>query len=179
MTKTAIKIPTFWFENHPLSAQRDILFDKLVPAFGSCDTLQGELLLAANKISHDYFNNGWGNNWSGSLMYLKKYFRMLCTSPQPLGAEFNAALSLIEPFACGSMAAYAFVNDEDIVAAITLIEQEVVQAILDNQTEIKNPSSIFDLQKPDEETPEEAPEEYEEEDDEDYEYEVFVEDELC
>ena len=37
--------------------------NNLVPAVGKADTFKGEIWRAATKIYHDYFNNGFGNEW--------------------------------------------------------------------------------------------------------------------
>jgi hypothetical protein len=52
------------------------LFAKLVPAEGKCETLEGEILRAASRISYDYTNNGFGNNWSGALNFLDRYLHL-------------------------------------------------------------------------------------------------------
>jgi hypothetical protein len=46
------------------------LFERLVPTSGPCETLEGELLRASSRIYHDYYNNGFGNNWSGAFNFL-------------------------------------------------------------------------------------------------------------
>lgn len=43
---------------------------KLVPGYGNCDTYKGEVWRAATKIYHDYFNNGFGNNWMKPAAFL-------------------------------------------------------------------------------------------------------------
>lgn len=49
------------------------LWNELVPVEGTCKTVEGELLRAMTKIYWDYYNNGFGNNWSGAFNFLKKY----------------------------------------------------------------------------------------------------------
>jgi hypothetical protein len=36
-------------------------------------TVEGELLCAASRIAHDYWNNGGGNNVSGAFYYLRQH----------------------------------------------------------------------------------------------------------
>ena len=43
---------------------------KLVPLSGKCETLKGEIYRAAVKIYYDFFNNGFGNNWSAPAQFL-------------------------------------------------------------------------------------------------------------
>jgi hypothetical protein len=42
----------------------------LVPMMGRADTFKGEVWRAATKIYHDYFNNGFGNNWKEAAEFL-------------------------------------------------------------------------------------------------------------
>lgn len=41
-----------------LEKRNTALFEKLVPATGTCDTLEGELLRAVNRIVYRYYNDG-------------------------------------------------------------------------------------------------------------------------
>lgn len=41
-----------------LEKRNSVLFEKLVPASGKCDTLEGETLRAINRILYRYFNDG-------------------------------------------------------------------------------------------------------------------------
>lgn len=36
----------------------EILFDELVPTFGKCDSLAGELVRAVNRVGYRFFNDG-------------------------------------------------------------------------------------------------------------------------
>lgn len=42
--------------------QYKVLYERLVPESGKCETLEGELLRAVSRIYYDYTNNGFGNN---------------------------------------------------------------------------------------------------------------------
>jgi hypothetical protein len=70
----------------------DSLYVKLVPDDGPAETHAGEMLRAAGRIQHDYYNNGFGNNWSGALNYLRDaglpkhldmYLRKYATGKRP------------------------------------------------------------------------------------------------
>ena len=52
----------FWDNKHPLTAVKDEMWKKHVPAAGSCNSLEAELFLAANRLGYDYYNNGFCNN---------------------------------------------------------------------------------------------------------------------
>jgi len=60
---------TYW--NNQGKYQND--YDRLVelmPAMGKSSTIAGELIRAASKLAHDFYNNGMGNNTSGAVNYL-------------------------------------------------------------------------------------------------------------
>ena len=44
---------------------------KLVPMSGNSPMVAGEMVRAAVRLSHEYYNNGMGNNVSGAINYLK------------------------------------------------------------------------------------------------------------
>jgi hypothetical protein len=66
----------FWNNTHPRNEESNTAYGELVPAMGKCETLEGELLRASSKIYYDFFNNGFGNNWSGPLNYLDKHMSL-------------------------------------------------------------------------------------------------------
>lgn len=68
----AVEIPSFWNRKHPLY-ESYLKFESLLPVEGHCSTVEGELFRAATRICWDYYNNGFGNNWSGALNFLKDY----------------------------------------------------------------------------------------------------------
>lgn len=65
----------YWGSDAPHQKEYSELFKKLVKPSGPSDTVEGELLRAANKIYYDYYNNGFGNNWSGALNFLEHQAR--------------------------------------------------------------------------------------------------------
>jgi hypothetical protein len=62
----------YWNDQGRYQADYDRLYE-LVPAYGSADTVAGELIRACSRIAHDFYNNGMGNNTSGALNYLRHY----------------------------------------------------------------------------------------------------------
>ena len=50
-------------------------WEKRVPPSGGCATLKGEIMRAAGRIHYDYYNNGFGNNWSGALNFLEAHLQ--------------------------------------------------------------------------------------------------------
>jgi hypothetical protein len=69
----------------PLSAEYNRLFALLVPSEGRCATLEGEMLRASSRIYHDYYNNGFGNNWSGAHRFLDKHLGLRSSERKMLG----------------------------------------------------------------------------------------------
>lgn len=67
-----VEIASFWNRKHPLY-ESYLKFESLMPVEGNCQTIEGEVLRAATRIYWDYYNNGFGNNWSGALNFLKEY----------------------------------------------------------------------------------------------------------
>lgn len=60
----------YW--NNP-SAEYHELYNALVPDSGAAKTIEGELLRAATRLYHDYFNNGFGNNVSGAENFIRTF----------------------------------------------------------------------------------------------------------
>jgi hypothetical protein len=67
---------SFWNHDHPRQEEYQRLWDELVPDSGPCETLEGETLRASSRIYRDYYNNGFGNNWSGALTFLDEHMGM-------------------------------------------------------------------------------------------------------
>jgi hypothetical protein len=133
-------------KTHPLSEQSSALFDKLVPAVGKCDTLQGELLRASSKISYDWYNNGWGcNNWSGAVIYLQRHLQVLPVQPSPAERQQLAkSLARVYNFSHGERVRGS-ISDSSVMKHITKIHEIVVAAILANPEPVDNPIDMWDL----------------------------------
>ena len=63
---------SYYNENGKHQAEYDRLW-KLVPDAGQADTVAGEIIRSAGKISYEHYNNGFCNNVSGALNFLQKY----------------------------------------------------------------------------------------------------------
>lgn len=151
----------FWDNNHPLAADSTRLYAELVPSSGKCSTLQGELLRASNKISYDWFNNGWGcNNWSGAANFLQEYALDL-SSKRTVGEcnAFKIALSRVHDFSHGERVS---IKDDDADAIVTTIHAFVVQNVLDNPEPVVNSFDMWDFSEPD--APYLSEDDYDEED---------------
>ena len=142
------EIPNFWNDDHPLATKSEELFNQLIPLDGHCPSLQGELLRASTKINYDWFNNGWScNNWSGAVVFLKKFFSELPVQPDiETHVAFEGALSYVEEYSHGEPAPY---NKERADEVVTRIQQVVVQAIIDNPDLIANTRDMYDFTEED------------------------------
>jgi hypothetical protein len=158
-------IATFWNEQHPLSKKAQALYDKLVPDHGSCDTLQGELIRSSNKITYDWFNNGWGcNNWSGAVRFIQANFTKLPNLPDAMFVEqLMKELEYVSQYSHGEPCSMKY--DGKVCMTVTKIHEIVVNALLANPTPIENKDDWLKYQEDRYEAPYEEEEEY---DDEEY-----------
>lgn len=74
MSNTKDYMTTFWGGQNPRQELYRRLWDQLIPSYGHSHTIEGECLRAFAKIEHDAYNNGGGNNHSGSLLFLREHF---------------------------------------------------------------------------------------------------------
>jgi len=64
---------SFWNGNHELSEEQERLAKDYMPPMGAAETLEAELFRASNRLLYDYFCNGWCNNKTAELEFLKAY----------------------------------------------------------------------------------------------------------
>lgn len=60
---------SYWNETGKNQAEYKRLVE-LMPFTGNADTVAGEMIRAASRLGHDFWNNGMGNNTSGAINYL-------------------------------------------------------------------------------------------------------------
>jgi hypothetical protein len=63
---------TYWEESGPHQDEYMRLRQALVAESGMSTTIEGECISAAERLAHDYWNNGGGNNLSGAFYYLRR-----------------------------------------------------------------------------------------------------------
>lgn len=68
-----MKLGCYWNDTGKYQSQYDALWKDLVPQSGKSDTVAGEMIRAAGRLTYDCFNNGMGNNTSGAVNYLLKH----------------------------------------------------------------------------------------------------------
>jgi len=130
---------TFYNSKNPMSAAYERLYAKLVPQCGKCDTVEGELLRASSRIYHDYYNNGFGNNWSGALNYLDQHFGLKAGERR-----------LLRAYARGKIVKRSTYNTNTAIpAALEGIAERVVQHVALAEVTGLTPNSddMFDLQE--------------------------------
>lgn len=66
---------TYWNDDGQYQKQAKEL-EELVPDSGPAKTLRGEIFRAATKVYHDYFNNGFGNEWPAPAQFLMNHLKL-------------------------------------------------------------------------------------------------------
>jgi hypothetical protein len=120
-------------------AEYSELFERLVPADGKCETVEGEILRAASRIHYDYTNNGFGNNWSGALHFLAQYLGLT-----------EKELEILKPYARGRVAPE--IKDMfGLTDPILTTCDKIVNRAVERAKRQAPPSfpDMFDLQDPD------------------------------
>lgn len=63
----------YWHDSGKYQEKFSVLFNRHVPPSGKSNTVAGELVRAANKLTYDFYNNGMGNNTSGAINFLHRH----------------------------------------------------------------------------------------------------------
>jgi hypothetical protein len=128
---------TYWDGVGKYQDLYDELFQQLVPPDGKCSTVEGELLRAISKIYNDYYNNGFGNNWSGPWRFLETFAGKL---------DLSKELKILEPYAHGRMAK----KNRSVEFALDSMVDKAIEYIQSKNGEFTpNTSDMWDLQEPD------------------------------
>lgn len=61
----------YWSGDSDLQNEYEDYYSQLVPSMGEADTIQGELLRNISRVAYDYYNNGFGNDKSDEMEFLK------------------------------------------------------------------------------------------------------------
>lgn len=93
---------------------------ELMPSYGKCDTLAGELIRAANKLAYDFYNNGMCNNTSGAINFLQRK-----------NAVTSAVYNKIYEYSRGLIYRGDYKTDNLHLAIISMIDQ-TVEFIINN-----------------------------------------------
>ncbi len=109
---------TYWGNDGEQQAAYDKLWSELVPPEGACTTIEGECLRAISRIYYDFYNNGFGNNWSGAFNWLIRH-----------GFIIGKEISLLIPYRHGDMNYRGNFEDDDIVLTLENITNRIVTDI--------------------------------------------------
>ena len=115
----------------------DNLWEQLVPASGSCDTLAGEVIRAAGRLRYDFYNNGMGNNTSGAIHFLDH-----------CGILHDEDFQTVYPYTRGRIYTGSYDND-DFHNAIDNIVESATVFVLNNPAsmQIENTEDMFDYEE--------------------------------
>lgn len=151
--------PLKYWNNTP--AEFKELFNALIPGSGAAQTLEGELLRAANKLYYDYANNGFGNNVSGAENFLRTFGG---NNPR-----LHNALDVLHPYTRGNPGNELDRNpkaEQAVEAALDVMMDVIFYRVLSASQANDfhpNPGDMYDYSNSDDPYPED--------DDEDDEYE--------
>lgn len=133
---------TFWNNKHELCEESERLGSELMPISGNCETIEGELYRASSRLSYDYYNNGFCNNWSGALEFLARHdmvtvreHSVLC--PYRFGNLYESDMGFYE-------------DDCPLQQALVAIHERVIERVLEkegNLTPNTQNVDMFDFQE--------------------------------
>ena len=134
----------YWNNQGNFEAEFSTFTSELMPSSGPAETLGGELVRAANRLYYDAFNNGFCNNTSGAINYIKQYL----VPHYRDNKDLLEAIALIEPKT--NTNGYSSVG-ESTGAALDLIIDQVALFIINHEdlAASPNPCDMFDFQDED------------------------------
>jgi hypothetical protein len=161
----AAKRPGKYYDSDRQPREYRVFWDQLIPASGKAETVEGEMLRAVSKIQHDFYNNGFGNNWSGALAYLQQYL-------PSFGVNIPHTLwNTISPYATGRTHPNNQKIENNIGLALDQITDGVMAAIRNSDGNYHpNQADMYDMSSPTQWSDDE--DDYDEDDD-DYEDDVY------
>lgn len=131
----------YWNNQGTYQVEFDQFSRDLMPAMDAAESLAGELVRAANRLYYDAFNNGFCNNTSGAINYLKTYLLPYYKDDEDL----QEAIAYIQPKT--NTGDYSTVGATTGAALDTIVD--AVARLIINKPELKtqaNPCDLFDLQ---------------------------------
>jgi len=161
----AAKRPGKYYDSDRQPREYRVFWDQLIPDSGKAETVEGEMLRAVSKIQHDFYNNGFGNNWSGALAYLQQYL-------PSFGVNIPHTLwNTISPYATGRTHPNNQKIENNIGLALDQITDGVMAAIRNSDGNYHpNRADMYDMSSPTQWSDDE--DDYDEDED-DYEDDVY------
>lgn len=86
----------YWSNEGERQAEFTALTEELMPAVGAAATFGGEVIRAVNRLYYEAFNNGWGNNVSGALNFLREFF--VGAAPAELRPQIREDIATLQPY---------------------------------------------------------------------------------
>ena len=121
-----------------MSATFERIFEELVPDSGKCDTVAGEMIRAAGRLRHDFYNNGMGNNTSGALKFLREK-----------SAIDRELFEYVLPYTTGRVYSGNYKNDLFHIAIDRIVEMTTKMVTFNPQLmTMKNTEDMFDYEDP-------------------------------
>ena len=123
--------------NGEYQSQFNTIFEEFVPASGSANTLAGECVRAISRINYDFYNNGFGNNTSGALNFVKSYI-------------YYEVYDTLSEFTRGRVYNDNYGPDYIHKAVVKMTDQVLAMIVNNPQTmTIENKTDMFDLEDSD------------------------------
>lgn len=121
-----------------MSATFERIFAELVPPSGKCETVAGEMVRAAGRLRHDFYNNGMGNNTSGALKFLREK-----------SAIDRELFEYVLPYTTGRVYEGKYQNDLFHVAIDRIVEMTTKMVTYNPQLmTMENTEDMFDYEDP-------------------------------
>lgn len=121
-----------------MSATFERIFEELVPQSGKCDTVAGEMIRAAGRLRHDFYNNGMGNNTSGALKFLREK-----------SAIDRELFEYVLPYTTGRVYQGKYENDLFHIAIDRIVEMTTKMVTFNPQLmTMENTEDMFDYEDP-------------------------------
>lgn len=125
----------YWNDSGKYQKEFEMLFALHVPMSGNSNTLAGELVRAANKLTYDFYNNGMGNNTSGAINFLFHH-----------DVVDNTLHKTIHHYTTGRIYNGDYGEDELHTAMVTMMDKTIEKILNEPQLEaIPNTRDIFDF----------------------------------
>ena len=130
----------YWNEEGQYQKEYQELHVQLVPVSGYCETLGGETLRAASRLYYDAYNNGFCNNTSGALIFLRQFL--------PTAEKIKESLDYIYPKT--NTGGYSSTGEMTGVALDSIVDAVVEFNLKDIRADSKGEYEMFDFQEEDE-----------------------------
>ena len=129
----------YWNQEGQYQKEYDELHSKLVPLSGNCETLGGETLRAASRLYYDAYNNGFCNNTSGALIFLRQFL--------PTADKIEESLDFIYPKT--NTGTYSSTGEMTGVALDSIVDAVIEFNLKDIRADSKGEYEMFDFQEED------------------------------